>query len=64
VSTFLFLSFLLIAVTNILVFSWDANFDMIRRKGTIVALGNASGVIPPINIMQLKPKNVKLCRPM
>jgi len=44
--------------------TWNANFDMIRRKGTIVALGNASGVVPPINIMQLKAKNVKLCRPM
>lgn len=36
---------------------------MIRRKGSLVCLGNASGVVPPFPPLKLTPKNVKLTRP-
>ncbi|KAG8786111.1 hypothetical protein FRC12_016915 [Ceratobasidium sp. 428] len=44
--------------------TWEDNFTSIRRKGTIVSFGNASGVIPPFSILKLGPKNVKICRPV
>lgn len=43
--------------------TFDSDFEMIKRKGTIVAVGNASGAVPPFNIFKLVPKNVKLVRP-
>ncbi|TEB38776.1 NAD(P)-binding protein [Coprinellus micaceus] len=43
--------------------TFDADFEMIKRKGTIVAVGNASGAIPPFSIFKLVPKNVRLLRP-
>lgn len=43
--------------------TFDSDFEMIKRKGTIVAVGNASGAVPPFNIFKLVPKNVKLLRP-
>ncbi|KAF8342217.1 NAD-binding protein [Cantharellus anzutake] len=42
---------------------WDDNFSLIARKGTIVSLGNASGVVPPFSPLKLVTKNLKLCRP-
>ena len=36
---------------------------MIRRKGTIVSVGNASGPVPPFPPLKLTPKNIKLTRP-
>jgi NADPH:quinone reductase len=36
---------------------------MIRRKGTIVSFGNASGSVPPVPLTKLVEKNVKLMRP-
>ncbi|KAH7338635.1 NAD-P-binding protein [Rhizoctonia solani] len=44
--------------------TWDGNFTSIRRKGTIVSFGNASGVVPPFSILKLGPKNIKVCRPV
>jgi len=44
--------------------TWEDNFTSIRRKGTIVSFGNASGVIPPFSLLKLGPKNVKVCRPV
>ncbi|CAE6487976.1 unnamed protein product [Rhizoctonia solani] len=44
--------------------TWDGNFTSIRRKGTIVSFGNASGVVPPFSVLKLGPKNVKICRPV
>ncbi|KAG8739821.1 hypothetical protein FRC10_005082 [Ceratobasidium sp. 414] len=44
--------------------TWEDNFTSIRRKGTIVSFGNASGVVPPFSILKLGPKNVKVCRPV
>jgi hypothetical protein len=45
------------------VFRWEGNFEMIRRKGTIVMIGNASGLVPDFSPMKLKPKNIHLARP-
>lgn len=36
---------------------------MIKRKGTIVSFGNASGPVEPVNLFKLVEKNVKLLRP-
>ncbi|KAF4590204.1 hypothetical protein EYR40_009397 [Pleurotus pulmonarius] len=43
--------------------TFDANFEMIKRKGTIVSLGNASGPVPPFPPLKLVQKNVRLLRP-
>jgi hypothetical protein len=40
------------------------NFEFIKRKGSIVGVGNASGVIPPFSPLKLGEKNVKLVRPV
>ncbi|KAG8780069.1 hypothetical protein FRC16_003223 [Serendipita sp. 398] len=45
-------------------FRWEGNFEMIRRKGTIVTFGNASGVVPAFSPMKLKDKNLKVARPV
>lgn len=36
---------------------------MLRRKGTLVAIGNASGPPDPISPLKLSAKNLKLVRP-
>ncbi|KDQ63083.1 hypothetical protein JAAARDRAFT_29081 [Jaapia argillacea MUCL 33604] len=43
--------------------TFEANFKMIKRKGTIVSLGNASGAVPPFPPLKLTERNVKLLRP-
>ncbi|PPQ79897.1 hypothetical protein CVT25_002953 [Psilocybe cyanescens] len=43
--------------------TFDNNFKLIKRKGTIVSVGNASGAVPPFSIPRLVEKNVKLLRP-
>ncbi|KZP28895.1 NAD-P-binding protein [Athelia psychrophila] len=43
--------------------TFDNNFKMIRRKGSILTLGNASGAVPPFAPLKLVEKNVKLMRP-
>ncbi|TFK68264.1 NAD(P)-binding protein [Pluteus cervinus] len=43
--------------------TFDKNFKMIRRKGTIVSYGNASGPVPPFPLLKLVEKNVVLVRP-
>ena len=40
-----------------------ANFDLVRRKGTLVSVGNASGAVDPIPPLKLSAKNLKLVRP-
>jgi len=42
---------------------YEIDFQIIRRKGTIVFVGNASGVVPPIPPLKLAEKNVRLLRP-
>ncbi|KIJ53606.1 hypothetical protein M422DRAFT_73896 [Sphaerobolus stellatus SS14] len=43
--------------------TWENDFKLIRRKGTIVSVGNASGVVPPFAPLKLTEKNLKVCRP-
>ncbi|KZV67631.1 NAD-P-binding protein [Peniophora sp. CONT] len=43
--------------------TFEGNFEMIKRKGTIVSFGNASGAVPDVPLFKLTPKNVKLMRP-
>ncbi|KZT73271.1 NAD(P)-binding protein [Daedalea quercina L-15889] len=43
--------------------TFEDNFKFIRRKGTIVCVGNASGAVPPFPPLKLVEKNVKLLRP-
>lgn len=43
--------------------TFDNNFKLIRRKGTIVSVGNASGPVPPFSPLKLVEKNIKLLRP-
>ena len=42
---------------------YEIDFEVIRRKGTIVFVGNASGVVPPISPLRLVNKNIVLVRP-
>ncbi|KAI0072066.1 NAD-P-binding protein [Panus rudis PR-1116 ss-1] len=41
----------------------EIDFKLVRRKGTIVFVGNASGPVPPIAPLKLVEKNIKLVRP-
>ncbi|KXN88947.1 putative quinone oxidoreductase [Leucoagaricus sp. SymC.cos] len=43
--------------------TFDSDFKMIKRKGTIVSVGNASGPVEPFSLLRLVEKNVKLLRP-
>ncbi|KAG6901720.1 hypothetical protein C0995_008688, partial [Termitomyces sp. Mi166 len=43
--------------------TFDKNFELIKRKGTIVSLGNASGRVEPFLPLRLVQKNIKLVRP-
>ncbi|TFY60926.1 hypothetical protein EVG20_g7246 [Dentipellis fragilis] len=42
---------------------FESDFKMIRRKGTLVSFGNASGAVPPVPLFKLTEKNIKLLRP-
>lgn len=43
--------------------SFEPSFESLARKGTFVSFGNASGVVPPLSINRLSPKNLKIARP-
>ncbi|CAO1632854.1 unnamed protein product [Sympodiomycopsis kandeliae] len=43
--------------------TWEDDFKMIARKGTIVTFGNASGAIEPFAPLKLAGKNIKVIRP-
>lgn len=43
--------------------SFECAMGSIKRKGTLVSFGNASGAVPPFSINRLSAKNVKLMRP-
>jgi len=43
--------------------TFDSDFEVVARKGTIASFGNASGAVPPLTIQRLSGKNVKLLRP-
>jgi hypothetical protein len=50
-------------LTGMIFYRFMANFDLVRRKGTLVNVGNASGAVEPISPLKLSPKNLKLVRP-
>lgn len=43
--------------------TFESDFRMIRRNGTLVSIGNASGAVPPFAPLKLVEKNMKLVRP-
>ncbi|KAF2459109.1 chaperonin 10-like protein [Lineolata rhizophorae] len=43
--------------------TFDLSLGCLRRKGTMVSFGNASGAVPPLTITRLSPKCLKLVRP-
>ncbi|KAI9836642.1 MAG: hypothetical protein M1819_001276 [Sarea resinae] len=44
--------------------TFDSSLEALKRKGSMVSFGNASGAVPPLTIARLSPKNIKLTRPM
>ncbi|KAI0307617.1 NAD(P)-binding protein [Multifurca ochricompacta] len=44
--------------------TFDNDFKMIKRRGTIVSFGNASGKVEPFSLTMLAEKNVRLLRPV
>ena len=42
---------------------FEQDFEMLRRKGSLVSVGNASGPVPPFAPLKLTAKNIKLTRP-
>ncbi|KAF7596333.1 NADPH:quinone reductase [Aspergillus hancockii] len=43
--------------------TWEGSLEAVKRKGTIVWFGNASGPVPPLPLAKLSPKCVKVARP-
>ncbi|SCU88733.1 LAME_0E00958g1_1 [Lachancea meyersii CBS 8951] len=43
--------------------TFETTLDAVKRKGTVVSYGNASGPVEPVVLAKLSPKNVKLLRP-
>ena len=43
--------------------TWDVSLSCLSNRGTMVSFGNASGVVPPLTISTLSPKNLKVLRP-
>ncbi|EIN04576.1 NAD(P)-binding protein [Punctularia strigosozonata HHB-11173 SS5] len=43
--------------------TFELDFEIIKRKGTIVSVGNASGAVPPFPPLKLTPKNLRILRP-
>ncbi|KAJ9150820.1 NAD(P)-binding protein [Pleurostoma richardsiae] len=44
--------------------TFEADLELIARKGTLISFGNASGPVPPVDVLRLGPKNIKLMRPV
>ncbi|KAF9872311.1 zinc-binding dehydrogenase [Colletotrichum karsti] len=44
--------------------TFDSDLEMAARKGRLVVFGNASGAVPPFDILKLGPKNLKVMRPV
>ncbi|KAK1993179.1 NAD(P)-binding protein [Colletotrichum falcatum] len=42
----------------------DADLELAARKGRLVMFGNASGAVPPFDILKLGKKNLKIMRPV
>lgn len=43
--------------------TFETTLAALKRKGVFVSFGNASGLIPPLSITRLSPKNITLVRP-
>ncbi|KAJ3723610.1 NAD(P)-binding protein [Lentinula guzmanii] len=43
--------------------TFEMDFQILKRKGTLVSVGNASGPVPPFSPLKLMAKNHKLVRP-
>ncbi|KAK6386813.1 NADPH:quinone reductase [Exophiala oligosperma] len=43
--------------------TWEGSLESVRRKGTIVWFGNASGPVPPLTLHRIAIKCVKIVRP-
>ncbi|GHJ84085.1 hypothetical protein NliqN6_0487 [Naganishia liquefaciens] len=43
--------------------TFEDDLKVVRRKGSVVSFGNASGAVPPFAITKLAPKCIKLARP-
>ncbi|KAK4099194.1 NAD(P)-binding protein [Parathielavia hyrcaniae] len=44
--------------------TFEADLEMVARKGTVAVFGNASGPVPPVDVLRLGAKNIKLMRPV
>ena len=42
---------------------FEKSFEIVRRKGTLISYGNATGTVEPLAINRLSAKNVKIARP-
>lgn len=42
--------------------TWDGSLDAVRRKGSVIFFGNASGPVPTFPIARLSLKNTKIMR--
>jgi len=43
--------------------TFESNFETVKRKGTIITIGNASGPVEPFAPLKLAAKNLKILRP-
>ena len=43
--------------------TWEGSLEAVKRKGSVVFFGNASGPVPPVPLPKLTAKNSKMCRP-
>ncbi|KAJ2902056.1 hypothetical protein MKZ38_001092 [Zalerion maritima] len=43
--------------------TFDGDLEVVARKGTLVIFGNASGAVPPVDLLRLAKKNTKVLRP-
>lgn len=42
--------------------TWEGSLNAVKRKGSVIYFGNASGPVPPMNIAVLAQKNTKIMR--
>lgn len=42
--------------------TWEGSLEAVKRKGSVIYFGNASGPVPPLNIQLLARKNTKIMR--
>ena len=48
---------------HLMVGRFESDFEILKRKGTLVSVGNASGAVPPFAPLKLVTKNLRLVRP-